>query len=219
MVATPVQPGFSQETGVEQPRHAGNLADEGRIIAAAQGGDTRAFNQLVCAYQGIAHHTAYRILGESEPAADAVQDAFISAYKHLRTFRGGSFRAWLLRIVTNACYDQLRAKRRQPTVPLEVLSADSQHTGLQPNVSVLTSPESFVEQRELGELIQVGLQTLPVEQRIVVILSDVAGFTYEEIGQITSTNIGTVKSRLARARNHLRDFLVMQGAFPSAHLA
>jgi RNA polymerase sigma-70 factor (ECF subfamily) len=85
--------------------------DEGALIAAVQGGDRDAFNQLVVRYQGLAYNVAYRVLGDPDGAADATQDAFISAFRAMARFRGGSFRSWLLRIVTNACYDQLRVKK------------------------------------------------------------------------------------------------------------
>ncbi|MBC7251685.1 MAG: sigma-70 family RNA polymerase sigma factor, partial [Anaerolineae bacterium] len=87
--------------------------DEKTLIAAAQQGDLEAFNRLVLTYQNITYNLAYRILGDADAAADATQDAFLSAYRAITRFRGGSFKAWLLRIVTNACYDQLRIKQRR----------------------------------------------------------------------------------------------------------
>ncbi len=93
--------------------------DELALIKSAQHGDLDAFNSLVLAYQDILFSTALRILGDDELAADATQDAFISAFRSLNGYRGGSFKAWLLRTVTNACYDELRRKKRRPTTPLE----------------------------------------------------------------------------------------------------
>ena len=98
--------------------------DELALISSAQHGDLDAFNSLVLAYQDIVFNTALRILGDDEPAADATQEAFISAFRSLNTYRGGSFKAWLLRTVTNACYDELRRKKRRPTTPLEPDAAD-----------------------------------------------------------------------------------------------
>src|SRR5713226_2871053 len=95
------------------------------FISAAQKGDAAAFNQLVRAYQEMVYRTAYRVLGESASAQDATQDAFISAFKNIRMYRGGSFKAWLLRIVTNACYDQLRAKQRRPSTSLDAMLENS----------------------------------------------------------------------------------------------
>src|SRR5512135_2058788 len=98
--------------------------DETALIGSAQRGDLEAFNTLVLAYQDMLFNTALRILGDDELAADATQDAFVSAFRGLNTYRGGSFKAWLLRTVTNACYDELRRRKRRPTVQLEPDSAD-----------------------------------------------------------------------------------------------
>jgi RNA polymerase sigma-70 factor (ECF subfamily) len=93
--------------------------DEVELIQYAQKGDLDAFNRLVLAYQDMVYNQAYRVIGESDAAEDATQEAFISAYRKIHTYRGGSFKAWLLRIVTNACYDELRRRKRRPTTPLE----------------------------------------------------------------------------------------------------
>ena len=98
--------------------------DEPALIHAAQHGDLEAFNRLVLAYQDALYNTALRILSDEDLAADAVQEAFLSAFRALNSYRGGSFRAWLLRTVTNACYDELRRKKRRPTTPLEPETAD-----------------------------------------------------------------------------------------------
>lgn len=182
--------------------------DERTCIASAQKGDVPAFNQLVRAYQGLVYHTAYRVLGEPESASDAAQDAFISAFKHLKEFRGGSFKAWLLRIVTNACYDQLRAKQRKPTASLDALLDDPDKLAPGIDLSTAESPQDHAERRELGALLTKAIQSLPIDQRIAVVLSDIDGFTYEEIAEATGTNIGTVKSRLSRARALMREVLL-----------
>ncbi len=186
------------------------LSNEAQLLGAARGGNVRAFNQLVQAYQGIAYRTAYRILGDTEAAGDATQDAFISAYKHLDSLRGESFRAWLLRIVTNACYDQLRAKKRAPVSSLDVLLLQTDEPAPGLDRAAPDSPQELAERRELNDLIQKGLQTLPAEQRVTCILADIEELSYEEIAQITGTNMGTVKSRLARGRALLRTFLLAQ---------
>ncbi len=184
--------------------------DERGMIAAAQQGDVPAFNQLVRTYQGIVYHTAFRMLGDSDAAADAAQDTFVSAYKNLRSFRGGSFKAWLLRIVTNSCYDQLRVKQRKPTASLDALLLDPDNPAPGLGETREESPQDHAERAELSSIIQKGLQTMPMEQRATLVLSDIDGFAYEEIAQITGTNVGTVKSRLSRARAHLREFLLAQ---------
>jgi RNA polymerase sigma factor (sigma-70 family) len=183
--------------------------DEQALISAAKKGDRRAFNQLVLHYQGLAYNVAYRILGDPDAAADATQDAFFSAYKAISKFRGGSFKSWLLRIVTNACYDQLRVKQRRPTSSLDDLPVEADHTFYLEDPA--EQPDDFVERRELYHFIEAGIATLPSEQRIVLVLSDVQGMSYQEVAEVLNISLGTVKSRLSRGRAKLRDFLWQKG--------
>lgn len=182
--------------------------DEQALIESARKGDVRAFNQLVPLYQSMAYNLAYRILGDPDAAADATQDAFVSAFKAMRKFRGGSFKSWILRIVTNACYDQLRSKQRKPTESLDALTIDQDHISYLRDPS--EQPDEYVERQELNQAIQSAIQALPLEQRTVVVLSDVQGLSYQEISEITSLSLGTVKSRLSRGRAKLRNYLVQQ---------
>ncbi len=176
------------------------------MLAAACQGDPQAFNKLVLIYQHQVYNLAYRILADTEAAADASQEAFLAAFRNMGRFRGGSFRAWLLRIVTNACYDQLRRKQRRPTSPLEPLLGDPDR------VAVLTdpgeSPENHALRRELNQILQAGIRTLPPDQRVTLVLADVEGISYQEIAAITQVPLGTVKSRLSRGRAKLRDYLL-----------
>jgi RNA polymerase sigma-70 factor (ECF subfamily) len=190
--------------------------DEQALIGSARKGDARAFNQLVLHYQSMAYNVAYRILSDPDAAADATQDAFVSAFKAMRKFRGGSFKAWLLRIVTNACYDQLRAKQRRPTSSLDNLPIEVDHTYYLQDPA--EQPDEFVERRELNALIQAGISALPPEQRVVLVLSDVQGMSYQEVSEITGVSLGTVKSRLSRGRAKVRDYLVQNGELlPTAY--
>jgi RNA polymerase sigma-70 factor (ECF subfamily) len=182
--------------------------DEQALIASARKGDTRAFNQLVMLYQSMVYNLAYRILGDPDAAADATQDAFLKAFKAMRRFRGGSFKAWLLRIVTNACYDQLRKKQRRPTQSLDDLPVEQDH--VQYLRDPAEHPDERLERQELNDLIQAGIETLPPEQRVVLVLSDVQGLSYQEIAEAASLSLGTVKSRLSRGRAKLRDYLRQQ---------
>jgi RNA polymerase sigma-70 factor (ECF subfamily) len=185
--------------------------DETYTIREAQNGNLSAFNQLVMAYQGTAYNVAYRVIGNQDAAADACQDAFLKAYKALAQYQGGSFKSWLLRIVTNTCYDHIRYKSRRPVTSLEDLTADDnpdEHTGAL--VSEAEPPEDHVLRTELHHLIQVGINQLPEDQRIVLVLSDVQGLSYQEIADIIAQPLGTVKSRLSRGRQRLRDFLLKQ---------
>ena len=180
--------------------------DEAQAIQAAQEGDLAAFNRLVMAYQGMAYNVAYRIVGDADVAADACQDAFLSAFKGIRKFRGGSFKSWVLRIVTNACYDQLRYKGRRPTNSLEEVAENPDYSPKL--VNGRERPEEHALRQELSELIQEGINSLPPDQRTALVLSDVQGFSYQEIAEVTEVSLGTVKSRLSRARTKLRDYLM-----------
>lgn len=179
--------------------------NEEKLVFAAQKGDVNAFNQLVLAYQGLAYNVAYRILGNADKAADATQDAFLRGYRALHQFRGGSFKTWLLRIVTNCCYDQLRVLQRRPTSPIDDLVEDDEHSTILEDSS--ESPQEHVERLELDGFIQEALDALPEDQRVVLVMSDIQGMSYEEIAEVTSVALGTVKSRLSRARGKLRDYL------------
>jgi RNA polymerase sigma-70 factor (ECF subfamily) len=183
--------------------------DETALIHQAQHGDLDAFNSLVLAYQGIVFNTALRILGDEDLAADTTQDAFISAFRAITSYRGGSFRAWLLRTVTNACYDELRRKKRRPTTPLEPAAGDDGDDIETPRwlTDPLASPEDQLDQQELEHAIQHCLENLPTEFRAVVVLADIQGLDYSEVAVAVKTPLGTVKSRLARARLRLQECL------------
>ncbi len=182
--------------------------DELALIADARGGDLDAFNRLVLAYQEMAFNLAFRMLGEEDAAEDATQTAFISAYRNLGAFRGGSFKAWVLRMVTNTCYDELRRRHRHPTTPLEP-ETDEEDEMESPRwlADDAPSPEESSEKLELERAIQNCLEGLPDEFRIVAVMVDVQGLDYEEVSSAVGKPLGTIKSRLARARSRLRDCL------------
>lgn len=182
--------------------------DEARMVEYALQGDLDAFNRLVMEYQDLAYNVAYRLMGERESAEDMTQDAFISAYRKLKTFRGGSFKAWLMRIVTNACYDELRRYKRRPTVALEPTGPDDEEIESpfwleDPG----DSPEDVALQTELSAAIQHCLDELEIDFRTVVVLVDVQGMDYAEAAESVKTPLGTIKSRLARARSRMQDCL------------
>jgi RNA polymerase sigma-70 factor (ECF subfamily) len=182
--------------------------DEQALIITARQGDLDSFNRLVLAYQDVVYNQAYRVLGEKQSADDATQEAFISAYNNLHSYRGGSFRAWLLRIVTNASYDELRRRKRRPTTPLEPLD-DTGEELESPHwlADQGELPDESVERVELARAIQKCIDQLPAEFKAVVALVDVQGLDYTEVAQVIGKPLGTVKSRLARARGRLRDCL------------
>jgi RNA polymerase sigma-70 factor (ECF subfamily) len=182
--------------------------DEAALIRSAQGGHLESFNCLIQVYQDTLYNQAYRLMGDPDSAADAVQEAFISAYRSLGSYRGGSFRAWLLRIVTNACYDEIRRRKRRPTTSLEPLDdageeVESPHWMADPS----GTPEDSVERVELARAIRGCLGDLPEEFRSVLVLIDMQGLDYSEAAQAIGAPLGTVKSRLARARLRIRDCL------------
>jgi len=124
-------------------------------------------------------------------------------------FRGGIFKSWLLRIVTNACYDQLRVKQRRPTSSLDDLPIEADHTYYLKDSA--EQPDEYVERQELNRFIEAGIATLPLEQRTVLVLSDVKGMSYEEVADVLNISLGTVKSRLSRGRAKLRDYMWQKG--------
>jgi RNA polymerase sigma-70 factor (ECF subfamily) len=183
--------------------------DEASLIAAAQQGRVDAFNELVLIYQQQVYNLAYRIMGDPASAADATQDAFISAYQSIARFRGGSFKSYLMRIVSNRCYDELRRRKRRPATSFE----DFGDVDEEANPALTNGherPEEHVERQEMARVIQAGIETLPPDQRVTLVLSDVQGFSYQEIAESMDVSLGTVKSRLARARGKLRDYLRSQ---------
>lgn len=191
-----------------------NHAAEEMLIQKASNGDLDAFNQLVLTYQDIVYNHAYALLSEPGLAEDATQEGFIKAFESLSAFRGGSFRAWLLKIVTNCAYDTLRRSRRHPTQPLfprdengEELESPIWLTDPSPSV------QATVEQNELSRDIYRLLDELPEVYRSVVTLIDLYELDYTEAARALNVPIGTVKSRLARARLQLKEKL--QGGFVS----
>jgi len=188
--------------------------DEVALIRDAQHGDLNSFNRLVLAYQELAYNLALRMLDDEASAEDATQTAFISAYRHMESFRGGSFKSWVMRMVTNTCYDELRRQKRRPTTPLEPINDEDDEEVESPYWMAddhNPTPEQALDQRELESAIQNCLSDLPDDFRSVVIMVDVEGLDYQEVSDAIGKPLGTVKSRLARAREKMRDCL--QGAW------
>lgn len=182
--------------------------DEIALVAQAQRGDLDAFNSLVLNYQDVLFNTALRILGDDNLAADATQDAFLAAFRSLSSFRGGSFKAWLLRTVTNACYDELRRKKRRPSTSLEPADHDGDDMESPRWIAdPALTPEQQAEAVELEHAIQHCLESLPLDFRTVVVMADIQGLDYTEVAAAVRVPLGTIKSRLARARLRLRECL------------
>jgi RNA polymerase sigma-70 factor (ECF subfamily) len=183
--------------------------DELVLIQSAKRGDLDAFNRLVLAYQDQAYNVALRILADVHLAEDATQDAFFSAFRNIKDFRGGSFRAWILRIITNRCYDEMRRQKRQPSQPLEPVNNEGEDELDDPAVlkDEQHLPEAETEKHEMENAIQKCIEGLSGDFRTVVVLVDIQGLDYQDACQIIQKPLGTLKSRLARARLSLQNCL------------
>ena len=178
--------------------------DDATLVERSRDGDLEAFNQIVRRYQLRVYNLAARILGDRTAAEDVAQDTFVSAYKALARFRGGSLRAWLLRIASNQCYDRLRSAKRRPEQSLdEALESPGFHVP-----SRDPSPEQQAIGRELHDHVQRAILGLPFDQRNTIMLVDVQGLSYQEAAEAMDVSMGTVKSRLSRARAAVRDALM-----------
>ena len=185
---------------------------ETTLIQAAQRGDLDAFNQLVLRYQNLLFGIALRLLNDEDVASDAVQEALISAFRRFHTFRGDSLRSWLARVVVNACYDEMRKKRRQHSMPLEQYNAEGDEIETSYwLVDAQADPELQFETSELEGAIQKSLNKLPPIYRMMLVLVDIEGLSYEEAAMAAQIPVGTVKSRLARARLQMQKSLQAAG--------
>lgn len=176
---------------------------EDTLIQQSKEGDPDAFNQLVERYQGQVYNVSLRMLGNPQDAEDLTQETFVLAWKAIPRFKGGNFRAWILRIASNACTDVLRSRKGRRVDPMDEVFPD-----YNPLQSEAEAPEDHVLREEVSHFISEQLLLLSEEQRLVIILADLQGLSYEEIAQVTRCSIGTVKSRLSRARSNLRDLLL-----------
>lgn len=177
--------------------------DDRALVAAAQRGSLPAFNALVRRHERAVYNVALRLVGRTGAAEEVTQDTFLRAHAALARFRG-DFRPWIVRIATNRAYDELRRRRRAPD-SLEEL--DFEPASSWTTLTRLEDPAAHVERLELAEALEAALARLPFDQRVVVVLSDVQGYDYDEIAAITGVPYGTVKSRLSRARARLRAYL------------
>lgn len=178
---------------------------ETALIRAAQAGDSRAFDRLVQAHYRAAYNTAYRMLGTPGRASDATQAAFVRAYEAMSSFRGdASFSTWLYRIVMNVCLDELRRQKGEP-VSLTDEDDDGEPAGEREVPDESDEPAETAQQRELQRLVHEALGRLPDDFRAVIVLYDLRGLSYQEIADTLSIPLGTVKSRLSRARRALKD--------------
>jgi RNA polymerase sigma factor (sigma-70 family) len=187
-------------------------ASEKTLIRAARRGDLDAFNLLILRYENLLFGIALRLLNDEDAAADAVQEALISAFRRFHTFRGDSLKSWLARVVVNACYDELRRQRRQHSTPLDQFNAEGDEIETSYwLVDPQADPEVQFESAELESAIQKNLDKLPLVYRLMLVLVDIEGMSYEEAAGAAGVPVGTVKSRLARARVQMQRSLQSAG--------
>lgn len=181
--------------------------EERELILACQRGDEAAFETLVRLHENRVYTLCRRMCRSEDDALEAAQDAFLSAWRGIGSFRGdAAFSTWLYRLAANACVDLLR-RRRQETVSL-----DDDELGYDPPDPAPT-PEQAAERAETRALVREGLAELPQDYREVLVLRELQGLTYAEIAETTGLELGTVKSRISRARNLLKNYLLSSGNF------
>ncbi len=173
------------------------------LLERARAGDLDAFNDLVACYQDHLYALVVRMVPDRDQAADAVQEAFFSAYRNLERFRGGSVRSWLSRICVNAAMDAQRAKKRRPVQPYPELDDES----WQPRAGDEADPERTAVSAERSRALAAALAQITDDQRVAIVLFDVEGYDYAEIADMTGVSLGTVKSRIHRGRLALRAVL------------
>lgn len=185
--------------------HAAQPSDD-HLVSLSKDGDLAAFNSLVDRHQTAVYNLCYRIVGTREAAEDAAQEAFLSAYRALPRFAGGNFRSWLLRIAANQSRDELRRRKRKDRASSLDRAVDEDSTPTEiPDVG--ETPVTRAERVELSGVLQHALNRLSSDQRQVVTLIDVFDYRYEEVAEILDVSVGTVKSRVHRARGKLREYL------------
>lgn len=188
--------------------------EEYAVIERVRAGDTDAFEALVTAYQKQIYNLTLRYVSSPEDAADLTQESFLRAFRSLESFRGDSrFSVWMYRLTTNVCIDFLRSRGRGTASSLTVENDDEELEELElPDQRF--DPQKELERRELRRAVQAGLESLSEDAREIVILRELEGLSYAEIGERLGLEAGTVKSRLFRARKALCGYLIESGNIP-----
>ena len=191
--------------------------EEAALVQRIQNGDADAFAVLMEEYQKKVYLLALRTVGNQQDAEDMTQEAFLRAYRSIHSFRGDSkLSVWLYRLTTNLCIDLLRSRGRKPTVSLTVEDSDEDTQELDVT-DERYDPEEIFQRRELQRAVQRGLAALPEDYRVILVLRELEGLSYAEIGEVLGLEEGTVKSRLFRARKKLCEFLIKDGNLPDAY--
>ena len=189
--------------------------DEKKLIERAKNGDHDAFAVLVEATQGRIYNLTLRMTNNPDDAAELTQEAYLNAWRGLKTFQGdASFATWVYRLASNVCIDFLRREKRRRDIGTAISIDDDGDEGRQIDLPDQTyDPQRQTEQKERKESISAGLLTLTQEHRKILILREIEGLSYTEIAEILQLGEGTVKSRIARARLSLRKYLIETGNF------
>lgn len=190
------------------------MANDQELVKLAKSGNEAAFEQLVGLYEQKVYHLAYNYMNNEQDALDISQEVFLRVFRFLSQFNEESqFSTWLYRIAANACKDALR--KRQVRNEVFLYNEDEETGGYRAEPADLTyNPEAVLEQAELRENLKRGLLELPAQHRQILVLRDIAGLSYNEIGNCLALEQGTVKSRIARARENLRGILIALGNNP-----
>ena len=185
--------------------------NEKKLVEKAKSGDIKAFEKLIEDHQKKVFNIALRMIGDYDEASELAQEAFLKAYKSIKSFKGDSlFSTWIYKITTNVCLDEIRRKRKK----LISLDEDIEHDGSEFKRQIKDhspGPESLAENNELKRMVKESINLLPEDYKIVIVLRDIQGFSYEEISRIIKCPIGTVKSRINRARRALKKILQKNG--------
>ena len=194
------------DDAVGEPPAPAATRDDGALVRASQAGDLEAFNLLVQRHERPVFNVALRLLRDVGLAEDATQDTFVRAWQNIGTFQTGSVRSWLYKIATNRAYDMLRASARRPAGSLEAEMVEIEPVWSSGGAGE-ESPDAHALRRELSIYLERALAELPDDQRMVVMLVDVQGLDYYEVAEAMGIALGTVKSRLSRARAKIRQAL------------
>lgn len=197
----------TDEMATEKSTASDFIADDLRLVQEFKDGNESAFTQLVHRYQQQVFNLVFHYTGNKDDVEDLAQEVFMKVFMHLPKFETRStFRTWIYRIALNVCIDHARKRQLRRMLSLEGMSEWAK-ARLSLRTSAVPSPQAAAELGELDEQIKRGLNQLPAELRRVLVLRDMQGLDYDQIAQITGWRLGTVKSRLFRARQHLRKFL------------
>lgn len=185
------------------------------LIEKSKNGDLEAFELLVRRYESKVYTVAYRFLGNHADASDLAQETFLRLYQALPRFRGeSSFMTWLYHITANACRDEIRRQQRYHVVSLDAETGNNGTQAISQVPSRAPSPEEAVEQKEFNEVVQHCLSNLSEEHRLVLVMREIQDMSYEEIADVLKCSLGTVKSRLSRARQAFKTkFIVLRQLF------